>query len=161
MPTRRSAVLGLAAAPVLAAHANLPKESKLMHASGSFDVTLTPQAADNDPCRTAQIERLSIDKKYHGDLQGTSAGQMHAIKNAQDIGAYVALERVNASLRGRSGTFMLMHYGYMSHDVVGRWLVEVVPDSGTEGLAGLSGTMKIIPAGQQHHYELEFNLPTD
>jgi hypothetical protein len=160
MPSRRAAIFALAAVPLLNAQANGSKEPTLMRASGYFDVTLVPQAADNDPCRTAQIDRLSIDKKYHGDLQGTSAGQMQAIKNAKDTGAYVALERVVAAIQGRSGTFMLMHYGYMSQGVVGRWLVEVVPDSGTEGLTGLSGTMKIIQQGQRHHYELEYSLPT-
>jgi hypothetical protein len=54
---------------------------------------------------------------------------------------------------------MLMHYGYMSQDVVGRWLVEIVPDSGTGGLVGLSGTMKIIPKDGKHYYEIEYALP--
>lgn len=130
-----------------------------MHASGHFDVTLAPQAADNPQVRTAQIDRLSIDKKYHGDLQGTSTGQMQAIKDDRDTGAYVALEKVVASLHGRNGTFMLMHYGYMSQGAVGRWLVEIVPDSGTGELAGLSGTMKIIPRDGKHYYEIEYGLP--
>ena len=129
-----------------------------MHASGYFDVTLAPQTADNPQVRTAQIERLSIDKKYHGDVQGTSTGQMQAIKNAEDTGAYVALEKVVASLHGRNGTFMLMHYGYMSKGAVGRWLVEIVPDSGTGELAGLSGTMKIIPKDGMHYYEIDYAL---
>ena len=158
MPSRKSLMLGLAAS-LLVSHANTPEEHLLMHASGYFDVTLAPQAADNQQVRTAQIDRLSIDKKYHGDLQGTSAGQMQAIKDDKDTGAYVALEKVVASLQGRDGTFMLMHYGYMSQGVVGRWLVEVVPDSGTGELAGLSGTMKIIQKEQKHYYEIEYALP--
>jgi hypothetical protein len=151
-------MLGLAASPFLS-HANTSEEHLLMHASGYFDVTLAPQAADNPQVRTAQIERLSIDKKYHGDVQGTSAGQMQAIRDDRDTGAYVALEKVVASLQGRSGTFMLMHYGYMSQGAIGRWLVEVVPNSGTGALAGLSGTMKIIQKDQKHFYEIEYALP--
>jgi len=130
-----------------------------MHASGYFDITLAPQAADNDPVRSAGIERLSIDKKYHGDVQGTSTGQMQAIRNEQDTGAYVALEKVVATIAGRSGTFQLMHYGYMSKGAVGRWLVEVVPDSGTEDLVGLSGVIKIIQKDKKHFYEMEYELP--
>ncbi len=130
-----------------------------MHASGYFDVTLAPQAADNPQVRTAQIERLSIDKKYHGDVQGTSTGQMQAIKDDRNTGAYVALEKVVASLKGRSGTFMLMHYRYMSQGAVGRWLVEIVPDSGTGELAGLSGTMNILQKDGRHYYEIQCALP--
>jgi hypothetical protein len=159
MPSRTGLMLGLAAASLLVSHANTSEEHLLMHASGYFDVTLAPQAADNPQVRTAQIDRLSIDKKYHGDVRGTSTGQMQAIKDDRSTGAYVALEKVVASLQGRSGTFMLMHYGYMSQGDVGRWLVEIVPNSGTGELAGLSGTMKIIQKEEKHYYEIEYTLP--
>ena len=158
MPSRRHLMLGVATS-LLMSRANTSEEHLPMHASGYFDVTLAPQAADNPQVRTAQIDRLSIDKKYHGDVQGTSTGQMQAIKDDRNTGAYVALEKVVASLKGRSGTFMLMHYGYMSQGAVGRWLVEIVPDSGTGELAGLSGTMKIIQKDGKHYYEIEYALP--
>lgn len=159
MPSRRTLMLGLAAASLRVSHANTSEEHLIMHASGYFDVTLAPQAADNPLVRTAQIERLSIDKKYHGDVQGTSAGQMQAIRDDRNTGAYVALEKVVASINGRSGAFMLMHYGYMSQGLAGRWLVEIVPSSGTGELAGLSGTMKIIQKDEKHYYEIEYALP--
>jgi hypothetical protein len=159
MPSRRDAVLGLAATPLFTATiASHSTESKFMNASGTFDVILAPQAVDNEPARIARIDRLSIDKKYHGALQGTSSGQMQAIKDDQNTGAYVALEKVVASLNGRNGTFMLMHYGYMSQGAVGRWLVEVVPHSGTDQLAGLGGTMSIFQKDKQHSYEFEYLL---
>ena len=158
MPSRRHLMLGVATS-LLMSRANTSEEHLPMHASGYFDVTLAPQAADNPQVRTAQIDRLSIDKKYHGDVQGTSTGQMQAIKDDRNTGAYVALEKVVGSLQGRSGTFMLMHYGYMSQGAVGRWLVEIVPDSGTDELAGLSGTVKIIQKDGKHYYEIEYALP--
>jgi hypothetical protein len=151
-------MLGLPAS-LLVSYAHTSEEHLLMHASGYFDVTLAPQAADNPQARTAQIDRLSIDKKYHGDVQGTSAGQMQAIKDDKDTGAYVALEKVVASVHGRNGAFMLMHYGYMSKGAIGRWLVEIVPNSGTGELAGLSGTMKIVQKDDKHYYEIEYALP--
>jgi hypothetical protein len=158
MTSRKCLMLGLAAS-LLAPYANTSEEHLLMHASGYFDVTLAPQPADNPQVRSAQIDRLSIDKKYHGDVQGTSTGQMQAIKDQQNTGAYVALERVVASIQGRKGTFMLMHYGYMSQGAVGRWLVEIVPNSGTGELTGLSGTMKIVQKEDKHYYEVEYALP--
>ena len=158
MPSRKSFMLGFAAS-LLVSQAHTSEEHLLMHASGHFDVTLAPQASDNLQVRTAQIDRLSIDKKYHGDVHGTSTGQMQAIKDDRNTGAYVALEKVVASLQGRNGTFMLMHYGYMSQGAVGRWLVEIVPNSGTGELAGLSGTMKIIQKDEKHYYEIEYALP--
>jgi hypothetical protein len=54
---------------------------------------------------------------------------------------------------------MIMHYGYMSQGAIGRWLVEIVPDSGTQGFEGLSGTMKIIQQDNKHFYEIEYSMP--
>ena len=79
------------------------------HASGTFDVKITPQKDEGigDPT----IGRMSIDKQYHGDLEGTGLGQMLAGMAAEvkDSGAYVAIERVRGTLQGerdrsRSGT---------------------------------------------------------
>lgn len=46
------------------------------HASGTFDVKIVPQKDEGvgDPT----IGRMSIDKVYHGDLDGTGLGQMLA-----------------------------------------------------------------------------------
>jgi hypothetical protein len=57
---------------------------------------------------------MSIDKTCHGDLQGTSVGQMLAFRSGVDGSAgYVAMERVTASLGGREGSFTLQHSGLM------------------------------------------------
>jgi hypothetical protein len=38
-------------------------------------------------------------------------------------------------------------------------LVTVVPDSGTDELRGLTGSMKIIIEGGKHSYQFEYSLP--
>ena len=101
------------------------------HASGTFDVKIAPQAADEhvgDPT----VGRMSIDKHFHGDLEGTSLGQMlAAMTEVKDSAGYVALERVRGTLHGRTGTFVLQHSGTMARGVPGL-IITVVPDSGTE-----------------------------
>ena len=79
-------------------------------ASGTFAVTLTPQE-----CGEATLGRMAIDKRFEGDLEGTSKGEMLAAGTAVKSSAgYVALERVTGSLQGRSGTFALQHSGTMN-----------------------------------------------
>ena len=39
--------------------------------------------------------------------------------------------------------------------------VTVVPDSGTEGLAGISGRLGIEIRDGKHFYELDYELPAD
>jgi hypothetical protein len=128
------------------------------HASGTFEVKMTPLAPEEnvgDPT----VGRMSLDKVFHGDLEGTSRGQMLAVRSAVDGSAgYVAMERVTGTLGGRSGTFALQHSGTMNRGAP-TLLISVVPDSGTGGLVGLAGTLDIIIADGKHSYEFEYTLP--
>jgi hypothetical protein len=112
------------------------------HASGMFDVKMARQK--DEGVGDATIGRMSIDKQYRGDLEGTGLGQMLAGMAAEvkDSGAYVAIERVRGTLHGRKGSFAVHHRGVMTRgaqDLV----ITVIPDSGTEELAGITGAMTI------------------
>jgi hypothetical protein len=136
-----------------------PKERPIMYASGTFEVKLEPQKADNPQAEAAGLSRLSIAKQYHGTLEAASNGEMLAVGDGKVSGAYVAIEKVTGSLQGRSGSFALVHSAVMRHGAPENWSVTVVPDSGTEQLAGLSGTMTIQIDGDRHAYELSYTLP--
>jgi hypothetical protein len=135
------------------------KESKGMnHAQGTFDVNLTPAAPD-DAAAAATPGRLSIEKQFHGDLEGSSRGQMLTATTAiQGSAGYVAIEVVRGTLAGRTGTFVLQHTGTMTRGAPDL-SVTVVPDSGTEGLEGISGRMSIRIAEGKHFYDFEYELP--
>src|SRR5271165_4091355 len=100
---------------------------------------------------------MSIDKQFHGDLEGTSKGEMlGAMTEVKGSAGYVAIERVTGTLNGRSGTFVLQHSGTMTRGTQ-HMTITVVPDSGTGGLAGISGSMTIIiKEGGKHFYEFEY-----
>lgn len=126
------------------------------HAKGTFDVKVIPQAPD-DPAG-GPFSRLFLDKQFHGALEGTSKGQMLAGGTAvEGSGVYVALELVTGTLNGRGGSFILQHNGTMTKGVP-TLSVTVVPDSGTDQLAGLAGTMTIVNVGGKHSYEFEYTL---
>ena len=127
-------------------------------AKGTFDVKVVPiEAYNTDP--TSKLGRMSLDKQYHGDLVGSSKGEMlSAMGEVQGSGAAVAVERVTGTLAGRSGGFSLYHIGVMIGGVPQYWNVKIAPDSGTEGLAGIKGELKIIIEGKIHSYELEYEL---
>jgi hypothetical protein len=128
------------------------------HASGTFEVKMTPLPPEEnvgDPT----VGRMSLDKRFHGDLEGTSKGQMLAVRSAVDGSAgYVAMERVTGTLAGRTGTFALQHSGTMNRGAP-TLLISVVPDSGTGGLVGIAGTLDIIIADGKHSYAFEYTLP--
>jgi hypothetical protein len=132
--------------------------SMTQHATGPFEVKIAPlepafKTEDNS------LGRMSIDKQFHGDLEGTSKGEMLTAGDASKGAAgYVAEERVTGSLHGRSGAFSLQHNATM--DSGGFHLnIIVVPGSGTGQLAGLSGTMNIIIKDGKHSYDFTYTLP--
>lgn len=127
------------------------------HASGPFDVKVIPQ---EDPSGDTSVGRFTLDKQYHGDLEGSGKGQMLTASTAvKGSGAYVAIERVTGTLKGREGTFALQHMGTMTQNAP-QLTINIVPDSGTGQLKGIAGKMNItIAADGKHSYELEYTLP--
>ena len=121
---------GHAAHTQTAASSNPGRESTVTtRASGTFEVELTPQAADAGAAGAA-IGRLIIDKQFHGDLEGTSSGVMLAARTAiPNSAGYVALEQVRGTVGGRTGTFMLQHSGTMNRGAASLVLT-VVPEIG-------------------------------
>jgi Protein of unknown function (DUF3224) len=123
-------------------------------ARGTFEVNLLPIGGNDGP-----IGAMSIDKIFHGDLQGSSVGQMLAFRTPVDGSAgYVAMERVTAVLAGREGAFTLQHNGLMERGTPTLSVV-VVPDSGSDGLLGLAGTLEITIDQGRHEYRLRYSLP--
>lgn len=131
---------------------------KLTHAAGSFEVKLAPLPTDGTSAGAANLGRMSIDKQFHGDLEGTSQGEMMmAGTDVKGSAGYVAMERVTGTLHGKNGSFVLQHNGTMNRGVP-RLSVTVVPDSGTGELVGLAGTLMIIIADGKHSYEFDYTL---
>jgi hypothetical protein len=127
------------------------------HATGTFEVKLTPQPM-KDNAAGAMLGRRSIDKQFHGDLEATSKGEMlSAATEVKGSAGYVAIEYVTGTLHGRSGTFILQHCGIMARGVP-ELIVKVVPDSGTGELTGLAGSMSIAISGGKHSYTFEYTL---
>jgi hypothetical protein len=146
----------LSLAQAVSTVSGIPTREAVMTARGTFDVKVIPQAADDSA--GGPFGRLFLDKRFHGDLDATSKGQMLGARTAVDGSAgYVALELVTGTLSGRRGSFMLQHSGTMAKGV-STMEVTVVPDSGTDQLVGLAGKMTIIIAGGKHSYELEYTL---
>ncbi|MEP6906673.1 MAG: DUF3224 domain-containing protein [Pseudoxanthomonas sp.] len=127
-------------------------------ATGTFEVQMQPQGA-GDVAAGSSLGRMSLDKQFSGDLQAVGKGEMLAARS--DIptsAAYVAIERVTGNLQGRSGSFALVHRGVMT--ALGQTLlIEVVPDTGTDELTGLSGTLGIRIEGGKHYYDFSYDIP--
>jgi hypothetical protein len=128
-----------------------------IHARGTFEVTLTPQAPQDG--EEAAIGRVTLDKQFHGDIEATSRGLMLSAGNpAAGAAGYVAMERVVGTVNGKRGSFILQHSGTMTPEGGGDLVITVVPSSGTEELAGLSGRCSLEFVGKDHLYDFEYSI---
>ncbi len=126
-------------------------------ANGTFRVKLNPLTLNNDTADSS-LGRLDIDKQFFGDLNATSRGEMLSAGTAvKGSAGYVAIERVNGTLQDCTGSFVLQHTGTMNRGAP-KLEIGVVPDSGTDQLMGLSGTMIISKVDGVHTYEFNYAL---
>jgi hypothetical protein len=130
----------------------------MVRISGEFSVDLSPLELSIDGKDGIKLARMSIVKTFHGDLSATSRGEMlSAMTGLEGSAGYIAIEQVEGSLSGKSGSFILQHFGTMEKGKE-RLILEVLPDSGTGNLAGLKGSMQIRVEDGQHHYDFEYQI---
>jgi hypothetical protein len=126
-------------------------------ATGTFEVKLSPLPA-YDTSEGSPLGRRSVDKVFTGDLNANSKGEMlSAATSVKGSAVYVAIERVTGTLSGRKGSFCLHHTGIMNRGAPSL-TINVVPDSGTDELVGLAGSMAIIITDGKHSYEFDYGF---
>ena len=122
-------------------------------ATGTFTTTFEPLPIDDEA-----LSRMLVEKTIEGDLTGTGRAEMLSVGTAIDGSAgYVAIDRISGTLHGRRGSFVLQHYGLMDRGA-GTLVVQVVPDSGTDELTGLTGTFQIDHGSEEHRYTFDYDV---
>jgi hypothetical protein len=110
-----------------------------------------PQATDE--AAGTEFARVAIAKTFTGAVEGSSTVEMLTASNATSR-AYVAFERLDVSVDGRKGAFVLHH----SADDSGLTL-KILTGSGSGELTGISGTASIeMDAEQNHTLTLTYEL---
>ena len=131
-----------------------------MIAKGSFEVTMHAEPP-YDAVDGVTLGRAAFDKRFSGPLEGTGSVQMAATRTpVAGSAGYVAVERIQATLEGRRGTFVVLHTGLMNRGTPSL-TIQIVPDSGTGELRGIAGTMTIEIAEGKHFYELDYTFAAD
>jgi hypothetical protein len=128
------------------------QQEEIMSSKGKFEVNLEPQK-DGD----APAGRMIINKKYSGDLVGTGVGQMISKRTAGGSAVYYAIEEFTGKVNGISGTFTLIHKGFMSKESQSLEVV-ILEGSGEGELEGINGSMAIVQDDGSHTYEFNYKL---
>jgi hypothetical protein len=127
-------------------------------ATGAYQVTGWQENAYQEPRGAAKLTRASVQNTFSGDIEGTGSAEYLMAYPSDTSATFVGLQRVEGSVRGRKGTFVLQASGSYA-DNIARAEWSVVPDSGTGELAGLKGKGSYgSKADGSAEYELNFNV---
>ena len=125
------------------------------HARGTFTVKVGPLST----APAEGISRYSLEKEIHGDIEGTSKGEMMGGGDVKaGVAGYVAMEVITGTMSGKQGGFALQHSSTMDAGEL-KMNIIVVPGSGTGELKNIRGAFAIRIENGQHFYDFEYTLP--
>ncbi len=129
-----------------------------MHATVTFRILSWDEEPVDEPEDGPKLTRAHIKKSFEGDLVAT--GNLMYVMTYLDSASAVfsGFEKVVGSLGGRTGSFVLRHTGsYDGEQATAEY--EVVPGSGTDELAGISGSGGFsVGHAEQHDMTFEYEL---
>ena len=126
--------------------------------NATFKIVSWDEEAFDEPEDGPKLTRAHVKKSFHGDLSGTG-NLMYVMTYLDSGGASISgFEKVVGSVGGRTGSFVLRHAGsYYGEKATAKY--EVVPGSGTDELAGLSGTGGFSAGhAEEHEMTLEYEV---
>lgn len=128
------------------------------HAAGTFELDVFDVSAPYDEHLDTKIARVHVAKTFSGDLAGTSTAELITVHTGETPRAYVAIERFEGSLDGRTGGFVLQHNAGGENGEP--WLSwKITEGTGTGDLDGITGEGRIV-IGEDggHSYTLDYDI---
>lgn len=135
-------------------------------AISDFEVTGWEQSSYGEEDPRPVLGKALVSKSYTKDLVAKGKARLlmcQADPDDRSRGAgYVASEVVTGKLDGRTGTFVIQHWGVMGPGTPPSTGGYVVPGSGTGELAGISGKMEInVTPDGKHTLTLDYEIGPD
>lgn len=127
-------------------------------AKGSAEVTSWDENAYEELADGIKLTRASVEQKLTGDIEGDGAVEWLMAYRSDGTAHFVGLQRVQGSLAGRPGAFVLETVGEFDGKIAaGTWTV--VEGSATEKLVGLRGAGTFeAPMGGAPTYDISYEL---
>ena len=121
-------------------------------AKATFSIESWDEKTYNEIEGAPKLTRVSATKSYKGDIEGEGKLEYLMMYRTAGSASFIGLERVNGSVGGRSGSFVLQHKGTFEGGVA-KVILSVVPGSGTGDLRGMRGEGG-FDAGHQQPYAM-------
>lgn len=111
----------------------------IIRANATTAVRIYEQVAYDEPVKGPALSRIHLGELFSGDIEACGTTEFLQSTNADGSASFVGIERIDGTLGGRRGAFLVQSTGTVSGNVVSaKWFV--IAGSGTGELAGLRGT---------------------
>lgn len=122
---------------------------------GGFEVTAWNEETYQELEDGAKLTRARVSQTFTGDIDGRGQVEWLMCYGKDGSARFVGLQRIEGSLHGRTGSFVIESIGGFDGDqATGSW--DVIAGSGTEALTGLAGKGRFrAPLGPNGTYELD------
>lgn len=107
-----------------------------------FQVTGWDAKAYDETPECPTLSRVTVKKTFDGELKGESTAELLMCAAADGSASYTVMERVRGELGGRKGSFVMIHGATHTPQETSRALGIIAPNSGTDELGGISGTVE-------------------
>jgi hypothetical protein len=130
----------------------------MTRASGSFQLSSWNEETYHEGQGT-KMTLATVEQTFSGDITGDGAVRWLMAYQADGTARFVGLQRVDGTLAGRPGSFVLETAGDFDGQMA-RWTVNVIPGSATDELTGLEGAGRFgAEHGPEATYEIDYQLP--
>jgi formylmethanofuran dehydrogenase subunit C len=130
----------------------------MARATGSFDITSMGEDTYAKLEGDAKLTKANGTQTFSGDIEGEGSVEWLMCYSPEGGAHYVGLQRVEGSLGGRSGSFVIEAAGsFDGKQSTGTW--RIIAGSGSGELTSLTGEGSFeAPGGPTASYSLEYEL---
>ncbi len=106
---------------------------------GIFQVTGWDEKPYSEESEGSKLTKAQVTQTYTGSIEGSSQVEYLMAHNSDKSAVFVGMEKVTASINGKSGSFVIQHNGKFEGGVASSNYI-IVTGSGQGELAGIEGT---------------------
>ncbi|MCH8824532.1 MAG: DUF3224 domain-containing protein [Planctomycetes bacterium] len=130
-------------------------QSKL---EGIFQVTGWDEKPYSEESDGAKLTRAQVTQTYTGSIEGESQVEYLMAHQSDQSAVFVGMEKVSASINGKSGSFVIQHNGKFENGVASSNFV-IVTGSGQGELSGIEGSGSFESTeGGKSNYQMTINV---
>lgn len=127
-------------------------------ANARFAITSWDEKPYSEGPDLPKLTRATVKKTFTGDIQGEGQVDYLMMYRGDGSATFIGLERITATVDGKSGTFVLQRTGVFE-DGQAKESYFVVPGSATGALRGLRGEgTSSVGHGMEHPFTLSYEL---